>query len=275
MKKQVIVAFIFGMCSAVLMSCGGAVNNTEQVETKPDLTTETVTYSSDTVDMKGFAAYDANKKAPVILIIHEWWGLNDYAKSRAEQLSKLGYFAFAIDMYGNGKQAENPQEATTYATPFYADPTIANQRIQAALDKIKMYPQADLENVVAIGYCFGGSMVLNAARAGIPFKGVVSFHGGLAGLPAEKNKIKADVLVCHGAADQFVSDAEVTAFKHQMDSVGAHYTFKSYPNATHAFTNPDATTNGKKFNLPIAYNRKADEDSWKDFMKFLDEVLKN
>jgi len=268
-----LLLFFGAFMNAVLISCGG--NSEKTAATKPDFKKETIVYSLDSVNMNGFAAFDANKKkAPVILIIHEWWGLNDYAKGRAEQLSEMGYFAFAVDMYGNGKQANNPEAAMGSAMPFYTDPMMANQRIQAALDKIKTFPQADAENIVAIGYCFGGSMVLNAARAGMPFKGVVSFHGGLAGLPAEKNKIKANVLICHGGADQFVPESEVAAFKHQMDSVGAQYTFKTYANATHAFTNPDATANGKKFNMPIAYNEKADQDSWKDFMDFLEKTLK-
>jgi len=234
---------------------------------------ETISYRLGEVEMKGFASYDANfKKRPVILVVHEWWGLNDYAKKRAEQLSKLGYFVFAVDMYGEGKTADNPKDAGAMAMPFYSDPDMANERIWAALEKIKSYPQADLNKVVAIGYCFGGSMVLNAAKSGIDFKGVVSFHGGLAGLPADKSKLKSKVLVCHGAADQFVPDEEVARFKREMDSIGADYTFKSYADATHAFTNPDATENGKKFNLPIAYNKKADEDSWKDFMAFLKEL---
>lgn len=267
-----IVAIVF---SVGLSSCGGAETVSENKNVKVELKEESVAYTSDTSKLIGFAAYDVNvKKMPVIIIVHEWWGLNDYAKSRAKQLAKLGYFAFAVDMYGNGDVANNPDEAMTHAMPFYSDPMIANKRIEAALTKIKSYPQADMDNVVAIGYCFGGAMVLNAARAGMPFKGVVSFHGGLAGLQPEKNKIKADVLVCHGAADQFVSKEEVDQFKKQMDSVSAPYTFKSYADATHAFTNPDATANGKKFDLPIAYNKKADEESWKDFMEFLEKVLK-
>lgn len=274
MKTTALWYMLTACCVSFLMSCGGNEAPTEQTEKNAALKAEAVTYTSDSVKLKGYAAYDANKeKAPVILIVHEWWGLNNYAKNRAKQLAEMGYFVFAVDMYGNGKIAENPEEAGKCAMPFYTDPAMANKRIQAALDKIKTYPQADVNNCVAIGYCFGGSMVLNAARAGMPFKGVVSFHGGLAGLPADKSKLKAQVLVCHGAADKFVADEEVAKFKKEMDSIGANYTFKAYADATHAFTNPDATANGKKFNLPIAYNKKADNDSWKDFMTFLKDVL--
>lgn len=276
MKNRVVLLAIIGVIIfSGLYSCSDGKTASTTEETEVSLKDESVNYKDDTTDLIGYAAYNENaSKMPVILIVPEWWGLNDYAKNRAEQLSKLGYFAFAVDMYGDGKIAGNPTDAGANAMPFYSNPEMANQRIKAALDKIKTYKQADMNKVVAIGYCFGGSMVLNAAKSGMNFKGTVSFHGGLAGVQPEKNKIKGDILVCHGGADQFVSAEEVTKFKTQMDSVSAKYTFKTYANATHAFTNPDATANGKKFNMPIEYNKKADEDSWKDFMTFLDKVLK-
>ena len=277
MKK---IGLLFSMIGAVVLmgvsSCGGDNSPAEKHEKEMKLKEESVNYDADTSKQIGFVAYnEAGEKLPVILIVPEWWGLNDYAKNRAKQLAELGYFAFAVDMYGEGKIASNPTDAAAYATPFYSDPAMANARIQAAIDKIKSsYPQADTKKIVAIGYCFGGSMVLNAAKSGFPFVGTVSFHGGLAGVKPEKGKIKGDILVCHGGADQFVPATDVTKFKAELDSVGAHYTFKTYANATHAFTNPDATANGKKFNMPISYNKKADEDSWKDFMAFLEKVLK-
>lgn len=279
MKKLLSLSICALLLCTFLGSCGNDENrkaeNTDSTATAPNLKAEAVSYADDTTQLQGFAAYDANKKnSPVILIVHEWWGLNDYVKNRAQQLAELGYFAFAVDMYGEGKKGNDPNEAGALASPFYQDPSLAEARIKAAWEKIKTYEQADTDNAVAIGYCFGGSMVLTAAKAGFPFKGVVSFHGGLAGMAPEKDKIKAEILVCHGGADQFVPEAEVNKFKTQMDSVGAQYTFKVYEGATHAFTNPDATENGKKFNIPIAYNEKADKDSWKDFMDFLDKVLK-
>lgn len=275
MKK---VGIVFSMIGAVVLmglsSCTSDKTTSKGEEPKMELKEESVNYTADTSKQIGFVAYnEAGKKLPVILIVPEWWGLNNYAKDRAKQLAELGYFAFAVDMYGNGKIAGNPTDAAAYATPFYSDPAMANARIEAAMKKIKSsYPQADMKKVVAIGYCFGGSMVLNAAKSGFPFVGTVSFHGGLQGIQPEKGKIKGDILVCHGGADQFVPAEDVAKFKAQLDSVGAHYTFKTYANATHAFTNPDATANGKKFNMPISYNKKADEDSWKDFMAFLKEL---
>jgi len=274
-NKLILVCGLGVLFTFIAISCSSSATNEENGEQRGvELVSESVNYSDDSTGLIGFASYDKNLEgAPVILIVPEWWGLNDYAKNRAKQLSELGYFAFAVDMYGNGKIANNPDEAGANAGPFYANPAMANKRIEAALKKIKSsYPNADLKNVVAIGYCFGGSMVLNAAKSGMDFKGVVSFHGGLAGVKPEKSTLKAKVLVCHGEADQFVSADEVATFKKEMDAVGAEYTFKSYPNATHAFTNPDATASGKKFGFPIAYNEKADKASWKDFMVFMKKI---
>ncbi len=256
-------------------------NNSKKVDkvektTAMQIKEEAVTYSADTVTMNGFVAYDAStdKKRPVVLIVHEWWGLNDYTRSRAKQLAAMGYLAMAIDMYGNGMQGDNPEMAGQLAMPFYKDPAMAKARFDAALAKVKLMPQANTNQVAAIGYCFGGAMVLNMARMGSPLAGVVSFHGGLAGVPADKNLLKAPILVCHGEADSFVSAAEVAAFKKQMDSIGANYTFKSYANATHAFTNPGATENGKKFNIPISYNAAADSSSWNDMKVFFAQIFK-
>ena len=236
---------------------------------------EAITYNADTVTMNGYLAYDSSneKKRPIVLIIHEWWGLNDYTKSRARQLAELGYLAMAVDMYGNGKQADDPQLAGQLATPFYINPAMAKARFDAAMELVKKMPEADTSQVAAIGYCFGGTQVLNMAKLGSPLAGVVSFHGGLAGVPADKNLLKAAILVCHGEADSFVPTAEVTQFKKEMDSIGANYTFKAYANATHAFTNPGATEKGKKYDMPIEYNAAADSASWNDMKTFFGKIF--
>jgi len=246
-----------------------------QVDKKVSLTEENITYESNGTVMNGFVVYDQNVKAkrPAVLVVPEWWGLNDYAKNRARQLASLGYIAMAVDMYGEGKIALNPQQAQELATPFYKDPTLSKNRLDAAINKIKEYKQTDINRIAAIGYCFGGSVVLNSAKLGADLKGVVSFHGGLAGVPANKDLLKAKILVCHGDADKFVPQKDITAFKHAMDSIGADYTFKSYAEATHAFTNPDATRIGKQFDMPIAYNEAADRDSWEDMQNFLDRLF--
>jgi dienelactone hydrolase len=237
---------------------------------------ENVTYNAEGITLKGFVAYDEGIKGkrPAVLVVPEWWGLNDYIKGRAKQLASLGYIAMAVDVFGNGKIATNPTEAQELATPFYQNPVSGKIRLDAAIAKIKGFSQTDVKNIAAIGYCFGGSIVLNSVKLGSPLKGVVSFHGGLAGVPAKKELLKARVLVCHGLSDKFVTQQVVDEFKHQMDSIGADYTFKSYANATHAFTNPDATKIGKKFNMPIEYNPQADKDSWNDMKSFFTALFK-
>jgi dienelactone hydrolase len=207
------------------------------------------------------------------LVLPEWWGYTDYVKRRARQLAELGYLAIAVDMYGDGKVAADPTEAKKLSGPFYGDPLMAKRRFDAALAKIKEFKEADTTNIAAIGYCFGGGILLNVARLGENLKGVVSFHGSLIGVPANKDLLKAKILVCHGEADKFVSPADVAMFKKQMDSIGADYTFKSYPNATHAFTNPDATALGIKFSMPIAYNEAADKASWKEMQDFFKKIF--
>lgn len=236
---------------------------------------ENVVYMADGKVFKGFIAYPDNVKGklPGILIIHEWWGLNDYTKNRARQLAALGYIAMAADLFGNGKTAANPKEAQTLTTPFYSDPDLAKNRFDAALKELKNTVQTDTGQIAAIGYCFGGYIVLNAAKLGAEVKGVVSFHGGLGGVPARTDLLKAKILVCHGGNDKFVSQEDVARFRQQMDSIGADYTFKVYPGATHAFTNPDATKTGKQFNLPIEYNASADKNSWNDMEAFFSKIF--
>ena len=240
------------------------------------VTGEEVTYTSaDGTKLKGYVAYDENKKGkpPAIIVIPEWWGCNDYARYRADMLAGLGYIAIAADFYGNGKEGPTPKEAGELAMPFYQNPQLAKERIEAAVNKIKGYEQTDSTQMACIGYCFGGSMSLNAANMGMNFKGVVSFHGGLQVVSAEEGKTTAKVLVCHGAADKFISDEELKKFRENMDAAKVDYSFISYPDATHAFSNPDATENGKKFNIPIAYNMAADKKSWEDMKAFFKKLF--
>jgi dienelactone hydrolase len=277
------IAFLFSACNNSGSSSStqdSTISKTDSTmkesATSPTLKEENVTYTDNGVTMDGYVVYDANKqgKRPAVLVVPEWWGLVDYPKMRARKLAELGYIAMAIDMYGNGKVADNPGDAGKAAGPFYQDLKMTKSRFDAALAKLKTYSQVDTNNIAAIGYCFGGGVVLNVARLGDDLKGVVSFHGGLIGAPAKKDLLKAKILVCHGAADQFVKPEEVAQFRKQMDSIGADYTFKQYPNATHAFTNPAATANGEKFNMPIKYNAEADSASWNDMKDFFARIFK-
>lgn len=268
---------IFSIILPATVICMAACNsNEEKPETmEPKLKEENITYSGDSITMNGFVVYDENKEGarPAVLVVHEWWGLNDYSKMRARELATLGYIAMAVDMYGNGKQADNPDSAGKLATPFYMNTQMAKTRFDAALAKIKTYSQTDPAKIGAIGYCFGGAQVLNMAKLGDDLKGVVSFHGNLNVVPANKDLLKAEVLVCHGADDKFVLPAEVDEFKHQMDSIGAKYTLKVYAGAGHAFTNPNATALGEKFKIPIAYNAAADTASWNEMKDFFNRVF--
>ena len=267
---------------AVFISCNNSSNTGTTAEdttiktSSPQLKEENVTYTADSVTMNGYVVYSDSiqGKRPAVVVVHEWWGLNDYAKNRAKQLARLGYIAMAVDMYGNGQTAANPDEAMKLAGPFYQHPQMAKTRLDAALAKLKTYAQTDADRIAAIGYCYGGFVVLNAAKLGADVKGVVSFHGNLSGVAPDKNLLKAKVLVCHGEADPYVSAKEVATFKKQMDSVGAAYTFKSYPGAKHAFTNPESTENGKKFKMDIAYNEAADKGSWEEMKKFFSTIFK-
>jgi len=265
------------MLSVVI--CFGCNNSSKQDEAAakaPKLKEENISYKIDSLNMDGFVVYDENieGKRPAVLVVHEWWGLNEYAKRRARELAGLGYIAMAVDMYGNGQRADNPELAGKLATPFYQNPVMAKAHFDAALNKLKTYSQADSTNIAGIGYCFGGGMLLNFARMGEDLKGIVSFHGSLLGTPADKNLLRSKILVLHGNDDQFVKAEEVAAFKKQMDSIGADYTFKAFPGATHAFTNPDATAMGTKFNIPIAYNAAADTASWNEMKSFFSGLFK-
>ena len=274
MKKSIlplcIVLFIFTACNN-----HASINAHQNTRTKK-INLINCNYTLDQIEHKSFIAFDSNisGKRPVIMIIPEWWGLNDYIKRRAEQLAQLGYVAMAVDMYGEGKVAITVDEAKEYSAPFYQNSNYAKKQFDAAIAEIKKIPSADTTQIAAIGYCFGGSMVLNFAKMGEDLKGVVSFHGGLKGVEANKELLKAKILVCHGLNDQFVSSAEVNEFKQSMDAIHASYIFKAYEGATHAFSNPDATAWGKKFNLPIAYNAAADSASWIEMKRFFTTIFR-
>jgi len=237
---------------------------------------KTVEYTAGGVALKGYLAYDNSVKGkrPAVIVVHEWWGVTEYPKKRADMLAKLGYVAFAADMYGNGKIADNPTDAQKYAGESAKDFSLLKDKFSAVIDLLKKNELVDPNKIAAIGYCYGGGVVLNMARAGIDLKGVVSFHGNLtAAEPVQKGKVKAKILVCNGGADKFISEESIDKFKKEMNSAGVDFTFKSYRGALHAFSNPAATELGKKFNMPIAYNEKADKKSWAQMKKFLKTAL--
>ena len=281
-RSYILASFTVCLC-IIFTSCGNqASDNTSQTKTMdstqsaPSIKTSDVVYTTNGKQSNGFIAYDENLKGklPIVVIIPEWWGVTDYVKSRAKQLAALGYFAIDADLFGEGKTAADPNEAMALTKPYYTNPDLTLPAVNAAIAKAATFPQADTTRVAAIGYCFGGFVVLNAAKLGAPLKAVVSFHGGLGGVQPKKGLIQGDILVCQGGADQFVQEPEQMAFKKSMDSVGARYTFVSYPGASHAFSNPGATALGEKFKLPIAYNAAADTASWKAMQSLFLTALK-
>ena len=244
-----------------------------------DIVGREVDYQADGVQLKGYIAYDNNirGKRPGIVVVHEWWGHNEYVRHRARMLAKLGYTALAVDMYGAGKHTRHPADAQKFVQEAMANMPEFEDRFRAGLKILRNEPTVDPERIAAIGYCFGGGTVLNMARAGMDLKGVVSFHGTLA--PAVKAKpggIKAKILVCYGGADTLVPPEALAAFKKEMDAAGADYEIKVYPGAKHAFTNPGADLLAKETGLSaIGYNKKADQQSWKDMQAFFAKIFPN
>jgi dienelactone hydrolase len=241
-----------------------------------EIKTVEVSYREGDTVLKGMLAYDdaIEGTRPGVLVVHEWWGQNDYARKRAKMLAELGYTALAVDMYGNGKTADHPKDAGAFASAVGGNLPLAKARFDAALEVLRKDPTVDKDRIAAIGYCFGGGIVLNMARMGEDLDGVVSFHGSLGtNTPAKKGVIKAKVLVFNGADDPFTKPEQITAFKQEMDNAGVDYKFVNYPGAKHSFTNPGADQYGKEFGLPLAYNEHADKDSWLQMQAFFKEIF--
>lgn len=241
----------------------------------PDIQTEEVTYRSGDTELQGYLAWDANQKGPRpgILVVHEWWGHGEYVRKRARMLAELGYTALALDMYGEGKFADHPDDAAKFMNETIANMDVAKDRFMAAYELLQKHGTTNPDDISAIGYCFGGAVVLHMARFGVDLDGVVSFHGNLGTeAPAKKGDVKAEVLVLHGGADDLVPPEQVAAFKKEMEAAEVDYTFIAYPGVKHAFTNQAATENGKKFEMPLAYDAEADEKSWDEMKKFLAEL---
>jgi dienelactone hydrolase len=235
--------------------------------------TETVDYTSQGKPLQGFLAYDDAKKgaAPGILIVHDWMGLGEFTQDKAIELAKLGFVAFAVDVYGKGVRPANADEAGKFATQYKNNRALLRSRMSAAYATLKAKPQVDAKKIAVMGYCFGGTAALELARSGAPLAGVATFHGGLSTpTPQDAKNITAPVLAMHGADDPFVPPSEVKAFQDEMKNAHVKLTFISYPDAVHAFTNPQAGNDKSK---GAAYNAKADKKSWQDFQKFLKTIF--
>lgn len=246
------------------------------IQSQADIITKTIDYSDGDIKMKGYLAYDDSIKGqrPGIIVVHEWWGHNDYAKRRARMLAKLGYSALALDMYGNGKNASHPKDAGKFSGAVKANMAVAEKRFMAAYNLLQKQDNVAKDKMAAIGYCFGGGIVLEMARRGVDLDAVVSFHGSLGTKEkATKGKVKAKILVLNGKADPFVKAESISNFKKEMKAAGVNFKFISYPGAKHAFTNPGADKFGQKFKIPLAYNAKADKKSWAEMKRFLEKTF--
>lgn len=243
---------------------------------QPDVVGEEIAYQADGITMKGYLAYDKNQqgKRPGVLVVHEWWGHNEYARMRARKLAEMGYTALAVDMYGDGKLAEHPEDAGKFAGAVFSNLPGARARFEKAMEVLAGHATVAGDDLAAIGYCFGGGIVLHMAREGVDLDGVASFHGSLATQsPAQPGQVKAAVLVAHGAEDSFIPAEHIDNFKKEMEAAGVDYTFESYEGALHSFTVPEADEMGKKHGLPVAYQAEADQQSWAALEAFLKRVF--
>jgi dienelactone hydrolase len=244
------------------------------------LVTETVTYNREGVQLQGYLAYDDAKvtpgKTPGVLVIHEWWGLNDYAKTRANDLAALGYVAFAADMYGQGQNTDDPKKAGELAGQLYGKPLLA-QRAQAGLDQLKKSHAVDPTKLAAIGFCFGGSASQALAYTGAPLLGIVSFHGSPVPAPADAaGKVKTQFLLLNGAIDPMVPAAARADHEKSLEAAKIDYQSINYSGALHAFTNPgaDKVAAEKGMTGKVGYNEPAARRSWKQMQIFFDEILR-
>ena len=259
MKNLLPVVLVLGCC---------AMTATAAIQTK------TVEYKQGDTALEGFVAYDDAIKGarPGVLVVHQWMGLTDYEKKRAEMLARLGYVAFCADIYGKGVRPQTREEAAAQAGKYRKDRQLLRARVNAGLDALRQQSLVDPKRIAAIGYCFGGTAVLELARSGAELNGVVSFHGGLDALnPADGKNIKCKVLVLHGADDPTMSAQDMAAFEEQMRSGGVDWQLVKFGGAVHAFTQWNAGSDNSK---GVAYNERADKRSWEYMKLFFAEIFK-
>lgn len=242
--------------------------------TRADIVSKAVEYKQGDTALEGFSVYDdaVQGKRPGVLVVHQWKGLGDYEKKRAEMLAKLGYNVFAADIYGKGVRPQTPKDAGAEAGKYKNDRALLRERVRAGLDMLAHHELTDSKRVAAIGYCFGGTTVLELARSGADVAGVVSFHGGLGSpVPGDAKNIKGKVLALHGADDRAVPPAEVAAFEDEMRQAGVDWQLVAYGGAVHAFTDWNAGNDNAK---GAAYNERADRRSWEAMKQFFAEIFR-
>ncbi len=253
---------------ALIMIC------TVVADARAEVRTGVVEYSQGGKALEGYLAYDDTiiGKRPAVLVVHEWVGINPYIRQRTEQLAKLGYIAFAADIYGKGIRPQNPKEAAAQAAIYKSDRKLMRARAEAGLDVLRKHQLTDPGRIAAIGYCFGGTTVLELARSGADVAGTVSFHGGLdTPNPADAKNVKGKILALHGADDPVVPVKDVLAFQDEMRKAGVDWQMNIYGGAVHSFTNPASGNDNTK---GVAYNEKADKRSWEAMKLFFSEIFR-
>ena len=241
-----------------------------------EIITQEISYEVQGVTLNGYLAHpgDTSGKRPAVLVVHEWWGHNAYARKRAEMLAELGYVALALDMYGDGKVSDHPDDAKKFMQEALSNQELLRERFDAAVALVKQQKNVDKNNIAAIGYCFGGGVVLNMARAGADLKGVVSFHGSLkTDAPAKQGQVTAKVVVFHGDADVFIPPEQVQAFEEEMNAANVDYELVVYEGVEHSFTNPAADQFAELHNMPLSYDEEADKHSWALMQEYLVEMF--
>lgn len=237
---------------------------------------EKVVYKHGDTECLGYLAWDdaIEGPRPGVVVFHEFWGLDAYAKRRADQLAELGYIAFAADLYGQGKLAEHPKDASAMAGAVRGNVEDWRKRGIEAIEVLKSNPNCDKHNIAAIGYCFGGSTVQQLAFSGADLKAVASFHGALVvPSPEQVKAAKAEILICNGADDKFIPDDAIKNFKQALDKNGGKYAFINYPGALHSFTVPEADATAKKFNIALKYDEEADKKSWAEMLALFKKTM--
>lgn len=270
------LAIVFAACKSETKDKDKEEENVEviQEDNPVEVVGKEISYESDSTVMNGYIAHNSvlEGRRPGIIVVHEWWGHDSFAREKADELAEMGYVALAVDMYGEGKQAEHPDEAMEFSGNVMKNFDTAKQRFNAAMETLKESEYVDSDKISAIGFCFGGSVALAMANAGADLDAVAVFHSGL-GLPVMPSEdLKAKLLIQNGAEDMMITDEQESEFKAQLDAVNADYEYIAFEGVKHSYTNKDADSIAKEYDLPLAYDEEASKKSWENMTFFFNEI---